>query len=204
MLCFQREVCKRFRCSKTTACAGASTRGSSCSWTPAPTLPLCWDCVLPTSPSLFCLLPPRRNRVHSCRMEQLGGTSRLRFCQARSACASPGGESCGRSEERTEGREPWAHLAWGAQSTHTERTAQRPPPAGSFPPKCPRRGSGASTRSSPQGAGRGGAHSQLVGAAVVELELGADECPARLPRLQLQHHAKPVCGAEQRQSAPRL
>uniref|UniRef100_A0A8B9T917 Uncharacterized protein n=1 Tax=Anas platyrhynchos TaxID=8839 RepID=A0A8B9T917_ANAPL len=38
----------------------------------------------PPSPSLFCLLPPRRIRVHSCRMEQLGGTSRLRFCQARS------------------------------------------------------------------------------------------------------------------------
>lgn len=68
----------------------------------------------------------------------------------------------------------------GTEHPHRENSPKTPS-AGSFPPKCPRRGSGASTRSSPQGAGRGGAHSQLVGAAVVELELGADECPARLP-----------------------
>lgn len=135
----------------------AHEAGGSCSRTPAPTLPLCWDCVLPTSPSLFCLLPPRCIRVHSCRMEQLGGTSRLRFCQARSACASPGGESCGRSEERTEGKEPWACLAQGARSTHTERTAQRPPPAGSFPQNVPGEALGLQPGAAPRG-WQGGEH----------------------------------------------
>lgn len=47
----------------------------------------------------------RHIRVHSCRIAQLGGTSRLRFFQAHSACVSQGRESrrsSQRSSEKTE------------------------------------------------------------------------------------------------------
>lgn len=45
-------------------------------------------------------------------------------------------------------------------------------------------------------------HSQLVGTAVVELELRADKRPPRLPRLQLQDHAKPVWGCKPEPVSP--
>lgn len=74
----------------------------------------------------------------------LSGSFRLRL-------ARQGRESCGCSEERTEGREPWARLAWGAQSTHTERTAQRPPLQGASPQNVPGEALGLQPGAAPRG-----------------------------------------------------
>lgn len=95
-------------------------------------------------------------------MEQLGGTSRLRFFQAPAASISADRRAAGCSEGRelelpsTAGTK---HLAaactWLEGAPHPTRT----------PPLHPR---------------KEGGHSQLVGTAVVELELRADKCSSRL------------------------
>lgn len=212
MLCFQREVCKHFRCSNTTArpasCvlpAGASTRGRGLllpdpSPNPAAVLGL-------RAAHLPVPFLPSPTEMHPCSQLQdgaawghqqvkvLSGSFRLRLTRR-------GELRPLRGAHRGQGAVGLPRTG-GTEHPHRENSPKTPSRR-ELPPKCPRRGSEASTRSSPQGLAGGGAHSQLVGAAVVELELGADERAARLPRLQLQHHAEPVCGAEQRQSAPWL
>lgn len=202
LLCFQREICKCFRCAHTpvrpasctllhTACQGEQSRGlkstlcaQSSKEPPSPALLLCWVCPAAPSPppGLGSASSSESIHIHSCRMEQLGGTSRLRFFQAPAASVSAGRRAAGCRE--------WSFHPQQARSTWllpAPGWRVHPIPPGS-PPLRPR---------------KKGGHSQLVGTAVVELELRADKRSPRLLRLQLQHHTEPVCRAGRSQSVPR-
>lgn len=112
LLCFQREIYKHFRCSHTAMCvparvsrAGGRTAHTvlKAAWR-LPAQHYCCAGFCPAAPSphpgLGSASSSESIHIHSCRMEQLGGTSRLRFFQAPAASISADRRAAGCSEGR--------------------------------------------------------------------------------------------------------
>lgn len=163
-------------------------------------------CLQPPCPDpLLCLrqLPVEPHPSSQLRDRAAWGHQQVEvfFSQALSACVSQGRESSTgtqRSLEKTRtGGVPFYRMALLAEPSSLITSPRLVAEPSILFPALSLFSGGVWLRS-----GTGREHSQLVGTAVVELELRADKRPPRLPRLQLQHHAEPVWGCKPEPVSP--